>query len=329
MSNRDREGQAMIGGRRWRRGAALGAACAALAGLVSCSPGDPRPGHTDSAVLSSRAYAALGSGTLYLLLGNQNISANLWQVDVSSGRTRQLTFNRPEYGISNFSASPAGLVMGDAATGVDMTEVMQGGRPRSLGGGIGNSPQISEAGEIAVAADNEQGVRRGPWSRDRILLWPSPTARYHTIYQARPRNLITISWSPDGRQILAIDGPDDLAFTHLLVVDTRGRVVRRLVTLPGAPDIYAWGPPGLAIGNFQSPGPNEILSLSGRVLDRLPAGWVAGCWNPAGTTLLVMRRSQRQIGLWRPSRPSRVENLGALPARMQECSWISRPAAGA
>lgn len=319
----------MIKGSRWRRGAALGAACAALAGLVSCSPGDPRPSRADRAVLPSRAYAALGSGTLYLLLGNQNISANLWQLDIRSGRTRQLTFNRPQYGVSNFSASPAGLVLGDAATGVDLTEIMRDGRPRQLGGGVGDSPQISGNGQIAVAADNEQGVRRGPWSKDRILLWPAPTARYHTIYQARPRNLATLAWSPSGTQILAVVWPDNLTSSHLFIVSIHGHLVRRLVTLPGAPDIYAWGRAGLAIGNFQAAGPNEILSPSGRVLDRLPTGWVPACWNPAGTTLLVMRRNQRQTGLWQPSRPGRIENLGPLPARMQECHWTSRPATGA
>jgi hypothetical protein len=317
-------------GRRWRRGVTA-AACAAAMALAGCSPGSkPHSDPAGGAVLPARARAALGAGTLYLLLGPAT-SANLWQVSLVTGRTRQLTFNRNDYGVSNFSASPAGLVLGDASSGVDQVEIMRHDRPQPLGGGIGDSPQISGAGQIAVGVSSEDGVRRGPWSRDRVLLWATPAAPYRTIYQASPNNLMTVAWNPAGTQILLINEPDNnTGRTPLFTASAQGQTVRQLGTVPGVPSIYAWGRYGLAVGYLQPAGASEILSPSGRVLTRLPGGWVPACWNPSGSALLVMTPSQQRIGLWRPARPGTVQDLGALPGRaLQECSWATRPAVGA
>ena len=62
---------------------------------------------------------------------------------------------------------------------------MVAGKPRLLSGGVGDSPQINSAGQIVDVAFAEQGVRHGPWSRDRLLYWASPASRYRTIYQAK------------------------------------------------------------------------------------------------------------------------------------------------
>jgi hypothetical protein len=322
----------MSAGSRWRRPVAALAACAALAGLAACSPGArPHPADRDAGVLPAGAAAALGRGTLYLLLGSDPISANLWRVDLPGGRTRQLTFNRPQYGVSNFDASPAGLVLGDASSGVDVAEVMRGGKPRLLkggGGGVGDSPQINDAGQITDFAGAEQGVTRGPWSHDRLLLWASPAAAgYRTIYQTRPGNLASIGWNPAGTEVLAVNGPDNSAYTRLFTVSTSGQV-RALVTLPGNVGT-AWGRYGLAV-SYGAPGnPAEVLGPTGHVLARMPAGWSPGCWNPSGSKLLVISRSQRRVGIWRPAEPGRVQDLGALPGQaIYQCSWTGRPAAG-
>jgi hypothetical protein len=283
----------MRAGGRWRQQVAAAAACAALLGLAACSPGGKPSPPAGTAVLPAGAPAALGPGTVYLLLGNQNVSANLWRVDMPGGRARQLTFNPPEDGVSNFNASPAGLVLGDARTTVDLAEVMRGAKPRLLGGGIGDSPQISDAGQIADLASAEQGVSHGPWSRDRLLLWDRPSGPYRTIYQAKPGNRGTIAWNPAGNRILLINGPDDNAYTRLFIVSPRGQIMRTLVTLPGAgPEEYAWGPYGLAIG-YLSSRPSKILSMSGRVRTICPKG---GC-QPAGTL--------RAASCWSARRPQR------------------------
>jgi hypothetical protein len=318
----------MKAGGRWRHWVIAATACAAVAGMAGCSPGrKPDPG--PAAVLPAGASRALGGGALYLLLGNQPISANLWQVVLPGGRTRQLTFNPALDGVSNFNASPAGLVLGDARTTVDLAEVMHGGKPRLLSGGIGDSPQINAAGQVVDVEDGDTGTRHGPYSHDRLLLWDaSADSHFRTIYRVPPGDLASNAWNPAGTLILLTDPPGDLSRTPLVTVNTHGRVVHRLGVLLGAPNVYAWGRYGLAIGYF-GPGPDEVLSLAGRVKARLPAGWVPGCWNPAGTALLVISRDQRRIGLWRPADPARVQDLGSMrgPA-VQECSWTSRPAAG-
>jgi hypothetical protein len=313
------------GGRR-RSVVIAAVACAALMGLAGCSPGGAAARPAARRVLPAGAGAALGAGTLYLLLGNVAISANLWRVDLGSGRARQLTFNPPQYGVSNFSASTAGLVLGDARSGLDETEIMVRGRPRLLGGGAGDSPQINAAGQIVDAASAEQGVRHGPWSHDRLLYWASPSSPYQTIYQAPPENLASIAWNPAGTLILAVNGPD--AYARLFAVNQHGRIVRRFLTVPGFPSGVAWGRYGLAVG-YQTARPSIVVGMSGRALARLPGGWIPQCWNPAGTKLLVTTRDLERIGIWEPASPGEVQDLGRLPGgALQECSWTARPAPG-
>lgn len=312
----------------WRRSwVTAAAACAALAGLAACSPDAPsRP--VARRVLPAGATEALGPGTLYLLLGDVPVSANVWRVDLRFGRARQLTFNPPQYGVSNFSASTAGLVLGDARSGVDNAEIMVKRRPRLLSGGVGDSPQINTFGQIVDAASAEQGVRHGPWSHDRLLYWAGPTSPYRTIYQSPPGNLISVAWNPAGTLILAINGPDDEAYTRLFAVNMRGQVVQRLPTIRGPSEGLAWGRYGLAVG-YQTGRPSVVVGMSGRVLAKLPGGWIPGCWDPAGTRLLVTSRDRQRIGIWDPARPGQVRKLGLLPSgALQECSWTARPAPG-
>lgn len=317
----------MRAGGRQRSVVLVAVACAALAGLAACAPGGAA--HTQPRrVLPTGAAAVLGAGTLYLLLGDVPISANLWRVDLGTGRVRQLTFNPPDYGVSNFSASTAGLVLGDARSGLDNTEIMVRGRPRLLSGGVGESPQINAVGRIVVVASAEQSVRHGPWSHDRLLYWASPSSGYRTMYQVPPENLASLGWNSDGALILAENAPDDYAYTRLFAVNTRGHIVRRFPTIPGPPDGLAWGRYGLAVG-YQITHPSVVIGMSGRVLATLPTGWIPGCWNPPGTRLLVTSRNRQRIGIWEPASPGQIQHLGRLPGgALRGCSWTARPATG-
>ncbi len=316
-----------------RLGVTVAVACTALAVLAACSSGDSGAHRAVRPVLPVGATGALGKGTLYLLLGDVAISANLWRVDLGTGRVQQLTFNPPQYGVSNFSASTAGLVLGNARSGVDEADIMVEGKPRPLSGGVGDSPQINSAGQIVDVAFAEQGVRHGPWSRDRLLYWANRASRYRAIYRAQPSNylapsstLADLAWSPTGTMILAAEGPD--AYNRLFALDSRGRVVRRFVTVPGFPRGWAWGRYGLAVG-YQTGRHSVVLGATGRVLARLPGKWIPGCWNPAGTMLLVATPDRERIGIWTPGSPGHVRELGRLPGgALQECSWTARPAPG-
>jgi hypothetical protein len=109
-----------------------------------------------------------------------------------------------------------------------------------------------------------------------------------------------------------------------------GRVLWKLA-LRGATGqgLAGWEPAGLTIGNgIFGPGPNEILSLSGKVEYTIPGGWEPFCWNPAGTEVITFRQPH-ELGLWQLSDPGRVRDLGPLPlGGLLECQLLSHPAAG-
>lgn len=305
------------------RGAAL---VCALAIATSCS-GAGGSAVGARAALPSGAAAILGSGTLYLDAGNSAFSTNLWRVDLPSGRATQLTHNPGQDGISNFSASPAGLVMGDAASSADVLDRLWHGKAIAIGDGSGDAPAINNAGQIAFELDPpdlDTGVFR-------ILLRNSVTAPPRTIFRERQfDNLGIPGWSPDGKELLIAESPDSGAYTKYVAITTGGRVVWQLtVRGPAGKGFLDWAPAGLTIGNGMfGPGPNEILSLSGKVEYTIPGGWEPFCWNPAGTEAVVFRHPH-ELGLWRLSAPGRVRDLGALPlGGLLQCQWLSRPAAG-
>jgi hypothetical protein len=66
--------------------------------------------------LSHAMAKRLPAGTFYVLAGPKNISSNIWEVS-STGKETRLTRNGPNFGISNFGASTAGVVMGTGLAG--------------------------------------------------------------------------------------------------------------------------------------------------------------------------------------------------------------------
>jgi hypothetical protein len=307
------------------------AAFACVTVLTACTAAGGSP-VGQRRVLPAGAAVRMQSGTLYLLAGPGPYSTNLWQVELPSGRSRQLTFNPPQYGVSNFSASTAGLVMGDARTGVDEVYALVHGKARLIAGGVGDVPEINNAGQFAFAIGSGPPYK-GVWAENRVVLQASFRAPYRTIFATRKYSdgaVVPVSWSPDGRQIMVTESPESNAWTRMFIVSPAGRVLRTLPTLVGDPDYLLWAQTGLAVGWTSSPGPDEVISLSGKVLYRIPGPWVPICWNPAGTELLVGRGvGQHELALWRMSQPGRVQTLGGLPlGGLSACEWISRPATG-
>jgi hypothetical protein len=314
---------------RVRRGLLAAAVCACLVAVVSCAAAGG-PSASRPHALPPGVAGLLGSGTLYLLAGPGPFSANLWRVQLPSGATRELTFNPPEYGVSNFSASAAGLVMGDARTGVDLVDALRHGKLVPMEGGVGDDPQINAAGQVAFLISSGP-PNKGVWAENRVALQRSISAPYRTILASTKYAVVAPdSWSPDGQEILISENPENNSFTRMLIVSPDGRVQRTLPILAGDPDNILWGRAGVAIGWTTSSGPNEVISLSGKLAYPIPSGWVPMCWNPAGTELLVGRGSgQHELGLWRLSAPGGVQALGGLRlGGLLQCDWIARPAAG-
>lgn len=102
---------------------------------------------------------------------------------------------------------------------------MRDGRPQLLSGGTGDSPQINDARQITDFVSSEQGVTRGPWSRDRLLLWAPAATPTAPSTRPGPTTLATNGWNPDGSQILLPDGWSQRAGTPAaaLVVVSRSQ----------------------------------------------------------------------------------------------------------
>jgi hypothetical protein len=297
----------------------------AIATVTSCTGGGPQA--APGPALPARAAAALGTGVLYVDAGPDPTSTNLWQIDLPSGKALQLTHNPRQYGVSNFHASTAGLVMGDAATSVDVLDALWNGKVIQIGDGNGDAPIINNQGQIANQLDPPDLNKPGGYFS--IILRNNAHSLPRVIYRERRfTNLFTIDWSPDGKEMLILESPDSNAYEILYYLTTAGRVVGEL-RLQGGP-LVQWGPQGLALSNdvYARPSPNEVISPSGKVLYRIPGNWMPRCWNPAGNELLVIRQSGA-VGLWKMSDPGRVHDLGNLPfGQLSQCSWLSRRAAG-
>lgn len=311
----------------------LAAAVAML--LTACSTSGRTAGERASgpSLLPSGASRALGGGTLYLLVGDP-VSANLWQVDLDANRIQPLTHNPAGYGVSNFTASAAGIVLGDARSGLDVPEIMVAGRPRQIGDGDGDPPVISPAGEISMELPSD-GSKSGPWSVNRLVLAPGPDGPFLTLYRSRRLDPIPGAFGPGGQ--LAVLLSPQAGLSRLLIFDRHGRLRRKYQPhLRGYLNLV-WGPAayGIAVSN-DGIGEGEVVSADGRTIARLPSGWFPQCWSPSGKVLLMSEGSvvengsrASEIGLWRPGDPDRVQRLGAIPAGpLVQCSWLARPAPG-
>ncbi len=168
---------------------------------------------------------------------------------------------------------------------------------------------INNAGQIAYELD-PPGSGAGVY---RILLRDSSTAPPRTIFRETRFGSLGISgWSPDGRELLILESPDSGAYTKYVAITTVGQVVWQF-TKNGDGDVR-WAAAGLSLGNGMfGPGPNEILSPSGKVEYTIPGGWEPFCWNPSrhrGDRLPAPARASA-CGGW--PHPGRVQDLGTLP----------------
>ena len=220
------------------------AACVVAAVLTSCTGAGGNAAGLRARALPPGAARLLGQGSLYLLAGADPISANLWRVDLPSGRSTQLTFNPRQDGVSNFDASPAGLVMGDARTSVDVLDALAHRKVVQIGDGVGDAPQISASGQVAYEIDAAPPYK-GEWKYYRIVLRDGITGAPRTIYRERRYGSLKLAgWSPDGSDIMIDQGPDSGRYEALLIITPDGRVVRRLSVVRPSPDNLVWGSGG-------------------------------------------------------------------------------------
>jgi hypothetical protein len=294
------------------------------------------PSETQSLLLD-----AVEGGVLYALIGPIG-SGNVWMLDADERSATQLTHNPEQYGISNFDASSAGLVMGDAASGIDLITVYENGRARDIaaGGLDGGDPAISPSGTLAYV-----GIPAGNSSDDswQILTTDLSGASPRLLFEQRGPDLNVLDlgglvWGPD-EQLGMISAPGirfGQGLPEVLVVEASGNVVLRVDPSIDEISYIAWNDsaPGIAISNQQ--GDSVLIALDGTETE-LFDDWTPQCWAPDGSALLVTQQTWQglaiegpvKVGIWRKDLPGAVDQIAEMPldSPLWGCKWLDVPAA--
>jgi hypothetical protein len=273
----------------------------------------------------------LPAGTFYFLAGTDNISSNIWTVS-STGTPAELTHNGHNFGISNFSASTAGIVMGDAAGGADVLAALTARGPIELkNGGDGDGPAMNAAGQIGYVKtiDDENGDPAYQELIVRTSLNGPARDRYTIKVSDNVAGLLDFAWGPNGSIAALVGGhypgrpgPE----SELVTVSKTGQVTRVRTGVDARLGAVVWSEHGGGIAVGVTAGRGKVIYSAARQYS-LPAGWFPMSWSPAGSRLLV-RNSKRQLGLWSPATPQSVSVI-ATTARnvfVGQIVWLPRPA---
>jgi hypothetical protein len=274
---------------------------------------------------SPSTLLGLPAGTIYVAAGPSAISLNLWS-ETRGGASRELTHNPVLYGISNFSASAAGIVMADAISGTDEMERLtsRGAIPISYGGqGHGDDPQISSSGEIAFVT-----IPYGAVNHFRIGEKRSFGASPQWKYTAPGLTALgSLAWEPNG-SIAFIDNPHEpsVGGPPPQLAETSPSGIRYLSSTHVDPRYLVWGPRQGEFVITTWPGESLVREVSTGSYVTVAKGWQPLCFNPSGTSMLAV--DGRRVGLIEVNRANRVTPIGVSPAdeTIQACQWLLGPA---
>jgi hypothetical protein len=293
-----------------------------LVTLASCTERG-RPAEPDAPVPAGLASALRGE-TAYLLIGPPG-SANVWRVDAAHPKGEQLTDNKGAFGVSWISASPAGLVLADARSSIDVVSVYRDHASQPLPAGHGGTPSVNADGQIAFVQVPDVVNRTGPQTF-RISVTSTGGEPPQVRYQ-QATDMGALAWGP-GNQLAVISAPGPRkgqGRPEVLVINGSGTVMTRLRPSIGEIGFLSWNAaaPGIAVGGMTDR--SEIVTTDGRETP-LPRGWRPLCWSPDGSKLLVGRDTE--AGVWRPGASDRVDSLGKTGGSgpLLGCAWLTRPA---
>jgi hypothetical protein len=318
----------------------LVAAVSLLAAACSVTSGGARRAIDDSALATASAQLPIShavakrlpAGTFYVLAGPNNISSNIWEVS-STGRETELTHNGRNFGISNFAASTAGVVMGDGAGGPDVLAALTAKGPVELAdGGDGDGPAINAAGRICYirtifdkngnTAYNELIVRKTFNGPGRIL--------YKLKVSDNVAGMLDNEWGPrgsvavlDGGHYPGRPGPG----SQLVTVSKAGKVTRVRTGVDARLGSVVWSEHGAGIAVGVTKGRSKVIYSATRKY-LLPPGWFPKSWSPKGTRLLVFNYAKHQLGQWSRGKPHTISLIGTTARNdfIGEVIWLPRPA---
>ena len=303
--------------------------CSAAASTLrtpGSSAAGPQVAASSAGLPITRALARrLPAGVFYFLTGPNPTSYNIWEI-LNTGNEIGLTHNDPGYGISDFAASPAGIIMADAAGGYDkIARLTSSGAEFLKRNAQGSSPAISASGQIAyVGVYGSKGNAAG----SELMVKKSFNAPARVLTRQKI-DITSEAWGP-GQSLAILTGshyPGTTGPTPKAIDISRSGKTETINTGLGK-DLAAllWNEKqgGLAVWGW---------GKEGKVIDNnahqytLPTGWVPASWNPAGTELLV-RKPGKELGLWSTKKPHSVVTIGALPGSpdIAKIVWLAHPA---
>jgi hypothetical protein len=302
------------------------AAVAVLAMTSSCSSVG-RQARPDGPLPDS-AYSSMGTGTVYLLVGKPG-SGNVWQIDLKTRHSQQITHNPSEYGVSWISASVAGLALADARSGIDNISIYRDHQSRDLAG-HGGTPAISATGLVAYVEVPNVVSHNGPQSWRIGTTASAGGGQTRVLYQQDQPDLGVLAYGPNG-DLAVISGPGPHAgqatTPQVVVLGSDGTVKNRIDPKMGDIGFLAWNDKAKRIAVGSLSGHEELIDPTSGAETALPTNWTPQCWGPDGQDLLVTQ--QDRLGIWRASNPGQIINLGTLSGNepLTGCSWLATPAA--
>lgn len=291
-------------------------------------PSASSPAGAGGAPLPAGTTRQLPSGTFYLLAGRDLRSLSIWEV-AADGREQLLARGRPGYGIDAFAASRAGIVLAEAAGGVDHLARLTSHGPawlhsvRDHGGMLhGSSPDIRGNGTIGYVTP--PGHHRGERAGFAIWIRRSFGGADGMLLHQR-RALDGPVFGPGGRVAVEdwVGAPGKRR--PGIIIYGHGPVRRLSLGVPAIPSLVAWGERAPALAIAFPAHQAELLYPGGR-RQPLPSGWQPLAWNPAGTRLLM--QSAAALGIWSAAVPGQVTRLGPTSAGAQilQVVWLAREA---
>ena len=279
-----------------------------------------RAGQPTTGPVPRKVARRLPAGVFYVQAGPNDDSLNLWQVS-NTGCERQLTHVRG-FGVSDFGASRAGVILSVAPTGVDQLARLGPHGTVLLPDGAVSTVGIDPVGRVVYIRSPTGPGRKNVFQ---VVVKKSFLSARHVIYQQKA-SLIVCEWGPR-RHIVTISAADANEHGPMRLLDI-GPKRQVQVVRTGLPNVgnAQWGKkaPGIAV----TAGHLGELVRPGGTTKRLPQGWHPAGWNPAGTKLLVWGTGDKALGIWNPAEPGHVLRIGPLPRKVffAKIVWLAKPA---
>lgn len=288
--------------------------CSGAASARANARADPPAG----APFALTVVKSLPKGTFYVLAGPNPTSLNLWIVGRGIGE-RKLTSNKSGFGISSFSASERGVVLADAASGVDELARLTQSGPVEISGGRGSLPDISDAGKVVYVAPPSNTVsdfrvrEKASFSSEPYTLLRSSSAVAYPGWSSGSAVYFLSNTHPP-----FVKGPEPLVkvFEH-------GRVSTVKQPFRDPSGVLADSASSeIAVASWS----NAAAVISAKTVVPLPTGWLPFAWSPTGSELAVSKVNG-QLGVWSVGKGS-VAIIGSPKngVIIGGIDWLEKPA---